>query len=258
MKNIKAFKYIVKSILNNQNISPSDMMPTLQPRYFFSSRDISSSIKSERKKRNKMIKATNGNILNQIKILTWNKGNCDFKEAINEIKDMIIEKKPDICVINELNYNKVEDYGTFNIEGFNVEIDNLDNNFEKNRTAIIIKDHLTYQRIKKYEAENSSIVCIKVGFKGKKKFFVNGYYRQWHLLYKNKELMRMSGNPTQLAQQFEKQASLWEQQSIDYPSTEIIITGDFNFDSNDLFKEYHERTEYANSHNKIYKIVEEK
>ena len=70
--------------------------------------------------------------------------------------------------------------------------------------------------------------------------------------------MRMSGNPTQLAQQFEKQASLWEQQSIDYPSTEIIITGDFNFDSNDLFKEYHERTEYANSHNKIYKIVEEK
>ena len=129
---------------------------------------------------------------------------------------MISEKKPDIFVINELNFNKIKDYGTFNIEGFKIEIDNLDKNFEKNRTAILIKDHLTYQRVKKYEAEDSATVCIKVGFKGKRKFFINGYYRQWHLLCKDKEQMRISGLPSQLAIQFEKQANLWEKMNYLY------------------------------------------
>ena len=55
-------------------------------------KDLSRSIRSECIKRNKSVKIKNGNISNQIRIITWNKGGCEFKAAINEIQDMINEK----------------------------------------------------------------------------------------------------------------------------------------------------------------------
>ena len=58
----------------------------------FSTRDNSTSIKSERKLWNKLIKIMNGNIKNQMKILLWNKGNSLIKNKIEDIRDIIEEK----------------------------------------------------------------------------------------------------------------------------------------------------------------------
>ena len=53
---------------------------------------------------------------------------------------------------------------------------------------------MNYKRILKYEADGRSTVHVKKGFKGKRKIFVNGFYRQWHLLSNDKKLKEKSNN----------------------------------------------------------------
>ena len=57
-----------------------------------SSENLSISILSERKLRNRNQKMKNGNIRNQIKISLWNKGSSNIRNKIDEIRDIIKEK----------------------------------------------------------------------------------------------------------------------------------------------------------------------
>ena len=88
--------------------------------------------------------------------------------CLNEIKDLIIEERPEMLIINELNLEEDISIDNINIDGYNIEIDNL---YKKGmaRTGVYIKKNLNYKREKEFEAENESIVTLKVGYPKKKK-----------------------------------------------------------------------------------------
>ena len=71
------------------------------------------------KERNKKIKIENGNInSNKLKILLWNKANSNIMNRINEIRDIAIERKPDIIIINEFNQEDDTNEDQVHINGF--------------------------------------------------------------------------------------------------------------------------------------------
>ena len=99
---------------------------------------------------------------------------------------------------------------------------------------------------------------MKIGFKGKRKIFVNGFYRQWHLLSNDKKLKEKSNNILEMNLRYEKQTELWEKLISDNPGNEIWIGGDFNFDAKSMEKEENDKSEYEKKFNKLYKLTNEK
>ena len=69
---------------------------------------------------NKEKHTENGNIVNKnkMKIIVWNKGSCKIINGINEIRDIIEEKKPDVFIINEININNEIDIRNVNVKGY--------------------------------------------------------------------------------------------------------------------------------------------
>ena len=221
-------------------------------------RDFSTSITSEKKLRNKLIKSLNGNIKNQICILLWNKGNSLLKNKIQELRDIVTEKKPEIFVVNEFNHSNEEDMSPTHIEGYQIELDTVPDGSTTHRNAIYIKNNIIYQREKKFEAPNSSNICLKIGFKGMRKFYINGFYNQWQILYKDKTRKEQSSLPSNFNNRFLQQAELWEDQIINNPGTECIIIGDFNIDNKLILNNDYPNPTYASKYQRIKKYIKEK
>ena len=88
------------------------------------------------KKRNKLVKAINGNINRSLKIISWNKGNSYIKNSIDDIRQIILEQKPDILVLNELRFENDNHQAQVLIDGYTLEMDNLRFNYQESRTAL--------------------------------------------------------------------------------------------------------------------------
>ena len=119
-----------------------------------------------RTSRNKYIHSINGNIYT-INIVTWNKDKKNLSNAINRVKNIIIETKADILLVNEANMSTNVDEMLININGFNIEFDKLYVNNNMARSVMYISDKLVYTRMKKYENDIDSSICIKVGYPNK-------------------------------------------------------------------------------------------
>ena len=95
-----------------------------------------------RKKMNKEIKIKNGNIIkNGIKIIQWNKGSSAILNKINEIRDIIEKKRPEIFIINEFNLEENIIKESINIKGYQIELDDLIEDGMA-RTAIYIRNNI--------------------------------------------------------------------------------------------------------------------
>ena len=120
-----------------------------------------SGLKFLNKINNKRKRSINGNIKKVIKITAGNKGNFEFVSKIDQINEILEDKKPDIFVVNELNLNYNHDYNITAIKGYNFVIDQF---FLKNGigcTGMWIKENLIYERIKKWKKEES--ICGNKG-----------------------------------------------------------------------------------------------
>ena len=137
------------------------------------------------RKMNKIQKMVNGNIGTNIKIMSWNKGNSHISSAMNEIRDYISEHKPDVFIINEFGIYENDDLSIASIQGYNLEIDNLRIKYQESRTGVYISERIIYERVEKYEAELSSSVCLKIGFKNKRKIYMCAFYRQFTVRHKD-------------------------------------------------------------------------
>ena len=84
-----------------------------------------SNLKYLRKIRNKIKSSINGNIRNIIKITAWNKGSMELSSKIEEIKEIISDKKPNVLIVNELNLDFNDDFNITNINGYKFEVDKL-------------------------------------------------------------------------------------------------------------------------------------
>merc|ERR1712055_172873 len=72
--------------------------------------------KSDNIKRNKNIKIKNGNINNNIKIVSWNKGNALAGNRINELKLILQREKPEIFFINKFNLDINQDINLVSVK----------------------------------------------------------------------------------------------------------------------------------------------
>ena len=199
------------------------------------------------KKRNKRIKIKNGNINNnRIKIVQWNKGSCKILNGMIEIREIIKNRKPDVFIINEFNLEEIIDKKIVNIDGYNLELDNLDNN----RTAMYIRRNLIYNREKIYEGKGESVICVKIGYPRKRKIYITGYYRQWKKTEESIYRRKIQN------QRFDTQTKLWDNMMKDKPGTESIIMGDFNINAKIMNKSNNELTEYEKSFIPMIKMIE--
>ena len=80
--------------------------------------------------------------------MTWNKGNSHITRTINEINNMKNEHKPHIIIINEFNYTLQMDINQAKLNGYKLELDELHRGNKQSRTAMYIKDFLSYKRVK--------------------------------------------------------------------------------------------------------------
>ena len=207
---------------------------------------------------NKLQRAINGNINKNLKILTWNKGNALIKNAMVEIKDLIDKYKPDILVINELRLQKDDDISVAFVRGYRLEVDNLRENYKESRTGIYIKENLIYERVPQYEANLSSTVCIKVGFKKTRKIYICGFYRQFTINHQDDFLKIKSQSKIECDRRFELQTNLWEKLLNDKKHNEIFFCGDFNYCTIQQRKPENEKSDYDKSQNKINNMINSK
>ena len=124
-------------------------------------RDFSSSITSEKKIRNRIKRAVNGNIKNQIHLMLWNKGNSNIRNKIQEIRDIVEQDKPEILVINEFNHKKDEDLSNTIINGYQLELDQVPEGSNSHRNAIYIKNNILYKREQNTKLKNLQIFASK-------------------------------------------------------------------------------------------------
>ena len=99
-----------------------------------------------------------------MKMLTWNKNDCNIEDRMVQIKELIIDQKPHILFINELNFNPDQNKGITFIKNYTFETDNFPQYNKTARTGVWISNNLNYSRDKSIEAKNSSVIAIKVGF----------------------------------------------------------------------------------------------
>ena len=92
---------------------------------------------------------------------------CFWKK--NEIKRIIAEHRPQILQISELNLGANIDFKETFINGYTLEIDQQISNLKMARSGVYIHNSLSYLREIKNEEKLNSIICIKVGYPGKKK-----------------------------------------------------------------------------------------
>ena len=226
MKNLKISKKILKNIKSKK----------LKSKVF----KLCNDRKYLRKINNKTKRSINGNIRKVIKIVAWNKGNCELISKIDEIKVIVQQKKPDIFIVNELNLCKNDDTNMCNIHGYKFEHDNLLKTNGVSRTGMWVANNFNYERVKKSELKGESTIIIRIEHPCKK-INVVGFYRQWSQTFNNKPFQSISNKQqeTNLENQLNKIKEI--------SNVETIIMGDFNIDAklfnkNDDEKDNYEKT----------------
>ena len=136
-----------------------------------------------------------------------------------------------------------------NIEGYNIEVDNLHKKGMA-RTGVYIKKNINYKREKCYAGENESVITLKVGYPNKKKFYLVAYYRQWNLLFRN--------NSSNENKRFDLQTKIWEKMIAENIGTEIMLSGDFNIDSKIWNKKNEELSDYEKRFISMNKMIKER
>ena len=121
----------------------------------------------KRKLANKLRKSINGNIQG-FKIMNWNKTDRPLEEKINAIKQILIEHKPHILFVNELNLIATNYSGITNNPGYNFECDKLLLANNTARTGVWISNKIQYNRLNNFDDGINSIIALEVCFPTKK------------------------------------------------------------------------------------------
>ena len=105
-----------------------------------------------------------------MRIMSWNKNDCNIENRMDDIKELTRRHKPHIIIIQELNLSNNNCKGIINMEGYQFEHDDLINSNKTSRCGMWVSDKLTYSRNKKLEAKDESVIAIRVGFPNRNKF----------------------------------------------------------------------------------------
>ena len=82
--------------------------------------------------------------MNTMKLVTWNKGNGKATNSIERIKSIILEDKPQLLFISELQLSKDEDSTLMKIEGYKLITDDLMKKFHMCRSGFYIQNDIMF------------------------------------------------------------------------------------------------------------------
>ena len=111
-----------------------------------------------------------GNILNSIKIGTWNKGPSLYKNSIQNIAKVITEHKLDILSLQELNLRSDNNINTLKIPNYTLVHDSLMDKTGLSRAGLLINESINYKVRKDLSCHQEAHVVITLYLtKNKKK-----------------------------------------------------------------------------------------
>ena len=92
-----------------------------------------------KKKWNKIMHATNGNISKAMRIDYWNPGYAKLENKLNQIKNIIQSRKPHVLFIGEANLWEADDKKTVKIDGYTLVTSCMMRNQERKYSRIVAR-----------------------------------------------------------------------------------------------------------------------
>ena len=172
-------------------------------------------------------------MVENLKVATWNV--ClGLKNKKDYVARMIRENDIDVCGIQECEIDKDFPPSVLAFKDYNIEIEE---NIEKARVCMYIKQNINYKRRKDLEGENLHLVVIDI--ESSKNYRIVNIYRSFQ---NNNELTQRE----RFCEQIIKIKTAVESSN----NTSVIIMGDFNLDENQKNED-----NYRNHH--LYEILNE-
>ena len=137
------------------------------------------------KKKNKLVRAKNGNRQNRgIKLAHWNAGSAHLKNKMHEIEQVVAENRPHILGISEANLKKEHNIDEVQLQDYDLIVSKtMDNNqLEVSRVVCYKHQSIVAEVRDDLMDEEFSSIWVEIGMPGKKKFLLCQLYRDWRYL----------------------------------------------------------------------------
>ena len=112
-------------------------------------------------------------------ILQLNKGNSDLNSKVQEINNLLVQYKPHILILNELNLDHRDKVTPKMFPQYTLEVDNLREVDGLARTGILIHKTINFKRRHDLETSGISTVWIQTTNRGHKPLLLQAIYRQF-------------------------------------------------------------------------------
>ena len=137
------------------------------------------------KKKNKLVRARNGNRQNRgIKIAHWNAGSAHLKNKMNEIEYAVSEYHPHLLGISEANLKRGHDIEDVQLQEYDLFVSKTMENDQLQVSRVVCYKHqsLVGKMREDLMSDQFSSIWMEIGLPGKRKFLVCQLYREWRYL----------------------------------------------------------------------------
>ena len=180
-----------------------------------------------RKQRNRSIKMINGNgsrVL-KLKIIQWNGGSRLWENKVTELESLVMELKPDICIITEANlWSGVEDCDS-EIPGYYKILPNTITSLLYARIVCLVRDDLNVHMMKEHMSPDTATVWLRVG-SGRNAIVIGGIYNEFTQLGVEGQLSAREKLLKQEAR-WKKIVTVWKRLGL---ANRCYVLGDLNLD----------------------------
>ena len=140
-----------------------------------------------RKKRNKRIKTINGNKSSRgkgIRLISWNNGNSELQNRMNEIKILVNDQKPEILGLTESNYKRGTDARLVAIDNYNLHTEPTFDNDKLRISRVVVYTHKDLIVKRKPDLEDPEIwaIWLELGLPRQRKIIVENIYSEWQFM----------------------------------------------------------------------------
>ena len=156
-----------------------------------------------------------------LKFIQINKGDSDLSGRSDQINDLLLQHKPHLLIVNELNLRSTDTVTKHQFDNYSLETDNLDILDQMSRTGVFIHRDLHYKRRRDLESQGTSTVWLQITQPGTKGFLFQAVYRQFQRLG-----VKGSIKPKFQYQRWNLIVQKWEQAITE--DREIVTMGDLN------------------------------
>ena len=176
---------------------------------------------------NKKMKAYNGNIKSNIKIMHWNLGSRYWDKKLEDIQHLVDQYGPDYAFISEANYFHDTPANKTDIEGYDMIVAKTIKSLKFSRIVLLAKQDMQYTVESSRMEDSISSIWIKTGGKGRKSLLIGGVYRD-HSIIRQQNNDNNSSDLEQQILRWKKFIAQWVKAS---NGNNCLIIGDTNVDT---------------------------